>query len=167
MSKKKERTSPRPAFYNQNQWRSLHGKKKAMGSPAQSEERINFTENYVVPLKANPSPDKYNKPAMELTRDKNPNYAISKTHFPRFEYKKGKVNPSAPGPQSYEKDKAVDKNCREKTKLGTFTKGARYDYFTKHAKRNISPGPGTHKLVEIAKDSKLSSKLSTIATKRH
>ena len=65
-------------------------------------EKINFTENYVVPLKTNPSPDKYTKPSLELTRDRNPNYAISKTHFPRFEYKK--MNPS-PGPQSYDKDK--------------------------------------------------------------
>ena len=55
----------------------------------------------------------------------------------------------------------------EKTKLGSFTKDARYDYFTKKAKRNFSPGPGAYKLVEAAKDSKLSMKPTTIATKRH
>ena len=101
---------------------------------------------------------------MELTRDRNPNYAISKTHFPRFEYKKVNITP---GPQTYEKDKQIDKNVLLKTKLGSFTKGPRLDYFTNKAKRNFSPGPGAHKLVEAAKDSKLSKKPPTISTKRH
>lgn len=101
---------------------------------------------------------------MEKLRDRDPIYGISKTHFPRFEIKHTKK--PTPGPQSYDKETTIDK-LKEKTKLGSFTKEARPDYFTNRAKSNFSPGPGAYKLVEAAKDRRISTKLSTMASKRH
>ena len=117
----------------------------------------------MAPLKANPSPDKYPKVALDTIRDKDPSYNITKSHFPRFDVK---LKRPTPGPQSYEKHTTIDK-LKGRTKLGSFSKEARPDYFTNKAKRNFSPGPGAYKLVEAAKDSRLSSKLATIASKRH
>lgn len=161
--KRKERTSPGPAAYDQSRWRSLHGKKKPLGAAQQTDSRVNFTEDYVAPLKANPSPDKYTKVALDSIRDRDRTCNISKAHFPRFD---AKPQRPTPGPASYEKHTTIDK-LKGPTKLGSFTKEARPDYFTKKAKRNFSPGPGAYKLVEAAKDAHVSTKLSTIASKRH
>ena len=91
-SKKKERTSPGPAADNQDKWRLLHGhrNKPPLGARL-TDSKVYFGEEFVEPVKDNPSPSKYEKPLMDTLKDKNPSYAIHKSNFPRFEIKEKKM----------------------------------------------------------------------------
>lgn len=69
-----------------------------------------------------------------------------------------------PGPSSYNTAGCIDKMVFRKT-IFTVGKDQRKEYFETKAKKSISPGPDTHKLVEKAFDKICMS--SMISKKRH
>jgi len=96
-----------------------------------------------------PSPDKYPKVAFEKYDNRTLDAKIPKTHLPRF---KPIVKNTDPSPATYKIEEAVTKTQWVSTKYTVGHDKTPRNYFDESAKKNKSPGPGTHPLIEQAFD---------------